>query len=172
MVPAATSRLAFRPWRDDDVALAMALWGDPRVAALVGGPFDEAQVRARLATELANQAEHGIAYWPLVLAGGVDVGCCGLRPRDPEHRIYELGFYLRVEHWGQGYAAEAGRSVIGLAFDALAVPALFAGHHPANHASQKTLEKLGFRYTHHELHPPTGLQHPSYELRRARDDQP
>jgi RimJ/RimL family protein N-acetyltransferase len=169
-VPEATSRLAFRLWRDDDVPLAMAIWGDPRVAALVGGPFDEAQVRARLATELANQADHGVSYWPLLLADGAHAGCCGLRPRDPARRIYELGFFLRPEHWGQGYAVEAGRSVIAFAFEALAAPALFAGHHPDNHASRRTLEKLGFRYTHHELYPPTGREHPGYELRCPRDE--
>ena len=144
MLPAPTPRLQFRAWSEDDLPLAMALWGDPRVGALVGGPFDEAQVRARLASELANQATHGVAYWPIATlderpapatrgpAGSIDsldVGCCGLRPRDPARRIYELGFYLRVEHWGQGYAVEAGRSVIAFAFDTLGAPSLFAGHH-------------------------------------------
>ena len=166
-VPAATSRLAFRAWRDDDVPLAMAIWGDPRVAALVGGPFDEAQVRARLAAERANQAEHGVSYWPLMLADGAPAGCCGLRPRDPANRIYELGFFLLPDYWGQGYAVEAGGSAIAFAFEALTAPALFAGHHPDNHASRRTLEKLGFRYTHHEVYPPTGLEHPGYELRRT-----
>jgi RimJ/RimL family protein N-acetyltransferase len=165
-VPAATTRLAFRAWRDDDLPLAMAIWGDPRVAALVGGPFDDGQVRARLATELANQAEHGVAYWPVILADGAPAGCAGLRPREPARRIYELGFYVLPEHWGQGYAVEAGGSVIAFSFDVLAAPAVFAGHHPDNHASRRTLEKLGFRYTHHEIYPPTGVEHPCYELRR------
>jgi RimJ/RimL family protein N-acetyltransferase len=167
ILPAPTTRLAFRAWRDDDLPLAQALWGDPRVAALVGGPFDEHQVRARLDAELANQRDHGISYWPVAIAEGTDVGCCGLKPRDPARKVYELGFYLRADHWGHGFAVEAGRSVIAFAFDTLAAPALFAGHHPENHGSRRTLEKLGFRYTHHELYPPTGLEHPGYELRRG-----
>ena len=65
-VPAATARLTFRAWRDDDLPVASAIFGDPRVTALVGGPFDDAAIAARLATELANQRTHGIAYWPLV----------------------------------------------------------------------------------------------------------
>ena len=28
------------------------------------------------------------------------------------------------------------------------------------------LHRLGFRYTHDELYPPTGLNHPSYLLKR------
>jgi ribosomal-protein-alanine N-acetyltransferase len=168
-VPAPTSRLTFRAWRGDDLALAMAVWGDPRLSTLAGGPFDEAQVRARLAAEIASQAEHGVSYWPMFVADGAHAGCCGLRPRDPARRIYELGFYLRPEHWGRGYAIEAARSVIAFAFDVLAAPALFAGHHPDNHASKKTLARLGFVYTHDELYPPTGLEHASYELRRPPD---
>jgi hypothetical protein len=44
------------------------------------------------------------------------------------------------------------------------VRALFAGHNPANQASRELLARLGFRYTHDELYPPTGLMHPSYRL--------
>jgi ribosomal-protein-alanine N-acetyltransferase len=163
-VPEPTSRLTFRAWRDDDVPLAHALFGDPRVTALVGGPFDDAYVRARLASEIATYRDHGYQYWPIFLQDGTHVGCCGLKPRGAQ--MLELGFYLRHEHWGEGYAVEAGQSVIAFAFDVLGVTALFAGHHPDNTGSRRTLEKLGFRYTHDELYPPTGLMHPGYELRR------
>ncbi len=113
-LPAPTARIVFRAWRADDLALATALWGDARVAALVGGPFTEQQGRDRLATELRDQDEHRVAYWPLVV-DGVDAGCCGLKPREPARKIYELGFYLRFEHWGRGLAVEAARSVIAFA---------------------------------------------------------
>lgn len=165
-VPRPTRRLAFRAWTADDLPLAAAIWGDPKVSALVGGPFDAAAVRARLETELANQRDHGISYWPMFLHDGTHVGCCGLKPREPAQRIYELGFYLTPAHWGAGYAVEAGTSVIAFAWEALGAPSLFAGHHPGNTASRRTLEKLGFRFTHDELYPPTGLMHPGYELRR------
>ena len=166
-VPRATSRLVFRAWRQDDLPLATALFGDPRVTGLVGGPFDERAVQARLATELANQRDHAIAYWPIFEHGGDHVGCCGLKPRALDRRCYELGFYLRPVYWGRGLAPEAGHSVIAYAWDELGATALFAGHHPDNHGSRRALEKLGFRYTHHELYPPTGLEHPGYELGRA-----
>jgi len=59
---------------------------------------------------------------------------------------------------------EAARGVIRHAFGALGCRALFAGHHPQNTESMRLLEKLGFRHTHDELYPPTGLMHPSYLL--------
>jgi [ribosomal protein S5]-alanine N-acetyltransferase len=163
-VPEPTARLVFRTWTADDLPLATALWGDARVSALVGGPFDAAAVHERLAFELANQRV-GLGYWLVFLHDGTHVGCCGLKPRTP--RVHELGFYLRPEHWGAGFATSAARSVIAHAFGPLDALALFAGHHPDNAASRRTLERLGFAYTHHEHYPPTGLDHPGYELRRA-----
>ena len=75
-----------------------------------------------------------------------------------------MGVHLRPEYWGQGLAQEAGRAVINLAFETLAVKSLFAGHHPENTASRRLIEKLGFHFTHEEFYPPTGLNHPSYLL--------
>ena len=163
--PPPTARLAFRCWRDDDLPLARALFADPRVTALVGGPFDEAWIVARMAAEIACQRERGYQYWPL-FEGGAFAGCCGLKPRDPAARVHELGFYLLPARWGRGLAVEAGRAVIDFAWRTLDAAALFAGHHPENHGSRRALERLGFRYLLDELYPPTGLMHPGYELRR------
>jgi ribosomal-protein-alanine N-acetyltransferase len=164
--PAPTARLAFRLWRDDDFPLAWSLFGEPRVTALVGGPFDAPAVRARLAAEIDNQRAHGIQYWPIALRDGERdfVGCCGLKPRAPN--VHELGFYIVPARWRQGFALEAARSAIAYAFDALGVGELFAGHHPDNDGSRHVLAALGFRYTHDELYPPTRTMHPGYALRR------
>ena len=163
--PAGTDRLAFRLWREEDLPLARALFGDPRVTALVGGPFDDATVEARLAAEISCQRTHGYSYWPVFVADDF-AGCCGLKPRDPAARMYELGFYLRPAFWGRGLAVEAGRAVVAFAWEVLGATGLFAGHHPENHGSRGALGKLGFRYVHDELYPPTGLMHPGYELCR------
>lgn len=160
-----TERLGFRPWNADDFGLAMGLWGDERITRLIGGPFSREQVRERLAREMANQDAHGVQYWPIfLLMGGEHLGCCGLRPYQPEKRIYEIGFHLRPAYWGRGYAGEAARAVMAFAFDKLDAAGLFAGHNPKNDASRRLLIKLGFRYTHDEYYRPTGLNHPSYML--------
>jgi hypothetical protein len=41
---------------------------------------------------------------------------------------------------------------------------IFAEHSLDDIASPRFLEGIRFRYTHDELHPPTGLVHPSYFL--------
>ena len=163
-----TERIQFRPWSPDDLPLALELWGDPKVTAMIDarGQLSEEQVRERLTREIATMDAHGVQYWPMfLLADGEFVGCCGLRPYKLEEGIYELGVHLRSQYWGRGYAMEACRAVVEYAFQELGAAGLFAGHNPNNERSRRLLEKLGFRYTHDELYPATGLRHPSYVLR-------
>jgi [ribosomal protein S5]-alanine N-acetyltransferase len=162
-----TARLGFRCWSPEDLPLALALWGDPETTRLIGGPLLPQQIEEKLSREIASMNGHKVQYWPLFLGGtGEFTGCGGLRPYKLEDRVYELGFHFLPAYWGQGLAVEAGRAVITYAFTSLGANALFAGHHPANAASRRLIEKLGFIFTHEELYPPTGLLHPSYLLAR------
>lgn len=163
-----TARLGFRLWSVEDFPLALALWGDSHVTRLIGGPFTEQQIQERLTREIASMDADHVQYWPVFLLADSDfAGCCGLRPYKPAERIYELGFHLRPEHWGKGFAGESARAVIAHAFGSLGARGLFAGHHPENLASCRVLERLGFRFTHEELYVPTGKLHRCYLLQAA-----
>lgn len=161
MPPPPTARLEFRRWRAADVELASTLWADPRVMRFLGGPYSHEEIVERLVREEANDAAHGIQYWP-VFADAEFAGCCGLKPHEPERRFFEIGFHFRPEFHGAGYASEAARAVIAHAFDTVGAAALFAGHHPENDASRTLLTRLGFTQigTHHFAR--TGLEHPWY----------
>jgi [ribosomal protein S5]-alanine N-acetyltransferase len=160
-----TERIGFRPWTEADLGLAMGLWGDAEVTKLIGGPFSQEQVQSRLLLEIANMTAFGVQYWPIfLLSNDEHLGSCGLRPYRMDQGVYEVGVHIRSAYWGHGYAPEATREAIAYAFNKLGAAGLFAGHNPANDASRRLLGKLGFRYTHDEYYPPTGLQHPSYML--------
>jgi len=162
-----TPRLGFRSWRPEDLELAMSLWGDPRVTALIDarGRLTRDQVRGILQREIGNEGRVGVQYWPFFLLDSGDfVGCCGLKPHHVEPDLYEFGFHLRFDFWGRGYATEAGAAVLSHARDALGLARLVAGHHPENHASKRVLEKLGFRYLRDEYFEGTGLIHPLYRV--------
>lgn len=168
-----TRRLGFRIWSEADITLAAALWGDPAVTRLIGGPFTQMQIQQRLAREIAQQATDGVQYWPMFLPEFDEfVGCCGLRRYPDGDCVFELGFHLLPLFWGCGLAKEAADAVIGHAFDVLGAASLFAAHHPQNACSARLLERLGFRYDRDEFYAPTGLEHPSYSLQshtRARE---
>jgi ribosomal-protein-alanine N-acetyltransferase len=160
-----SERLGFRCWSNDDLPLARELWGDIDVTRFFGGPFSEAEIGQRLNREITNMNAFQFQYWPInLLSDNEHVGCCGLRPYRLEEEIYELGFHLRPQYWGQELAQEAARAVVSYAFEKIGAKALSAGHHPKNLASKKVLEKLGFKYTHDEFFVALGINIPYYRL--------
>ena len=64
----------------------------------------------------------------------------------------ELGYWLGVDHWGQGFGTEAARAVIDYCFDEFDHDLLFSGARVANPASRNILEKCGFQWSGVELH--------------------
>ena len=165
-----SARLGFRCWRAADLQLAGNLWGDRAVTRYIAARgYTPREVQTRLQTEMECARTHGIQYWPIfLLATGEHVGCCGLRPRANHPESPELGVHVAARHWRQGYAFEAASRVIEYAFSLGGIEAIFAGHNPENDASRGLLLRLGFVYTGDEFYAPTGLQHPSYLLIRAK----
>lgn len=162
-----TERMGFSKWTDADLPLARRLWGDPDVTRLICAPgsFTEQEVADRLEREIDHDRRFSVQYWPVFeLDGGGFMGCCGLRPYKSGERAYELGFHLRKQYWGMGYATEGAAAVIRYAFHVVKAETLYAGHHPENAGSEKVLKKLGFRYVGTEFYEPTGLEHPLYEM--------
>ena len=161
-----TSRIGFSEWKKDDIQLAETLWGDPDVTKFIcaSGRFSAEDIASRLDKEIENSIKYHVQYWPIFeLTSNELIGCCGLRPY--KEGKYEIGFHLRPKFWRQGYAMEAAQAVIDYAFSVLKTEGLFAGHNPNNTASSNVLHKLGFQYMGDEFYEPTGLYHPSYELR-------
>lgn len=162
-----TDRVGFSTWNDTDIELAIQLWGEKDVTRFIcaTGEFTQQDIINRLNIEISNYKQFSVQYWPIFeLKTGELIGCCGIRPFQAEDRTYELGFHLRREYWGRGYASEAARAVINYSFEILKTIRIYAGHHPENTASEKLLKKLGFQYIGKNFYAPTGLYHPSYEL--------
>jgi RimJ/RimL family protein N-acetyltransferase len=78
------------------------------------------------------------------------VGMVGVDWREPD--APELGYWLGVEHWGQGFGTEAARAVIDFTFEEFAVEHLRAGARVSNPSSRNILEKCGFQWSGVELH--------------------
>jgi RimJ/RimL family protein N-acetyltransferase len=158
-----SARLGFSHWSAEDLPQATGLWGNPQVTRFFGGPFSQEKIKERLAHEIALMNTHNVQYWPIfLLADGAHVGCAGLQPYKLDEKIYELGVHLLPPYWGQGFAVEASKAIIALAFESLGARSLFAGHHPENNASRSVLKKLGFEYVGEVFYPPTGLMEPAY----------
>jgi RimJ/RimL family protein N-acetyltransferase len=58
----------------------------------------------------------------------------------------EIGWALRGEFWGRGYAAEIGRAGLAFAFDVLGVHAVVSCTVRHNVRSRAVMERIGMRY--------------------------
>ncbi|MBZ5687246.1 MAG: GNAT family N-acetyltransferase [Acidobacteriia bacterium] len=140
-----TERLRLRPYSEADIPELLPLIGAREVAATtlrIAHPYTEQDARAFL--EFAKEPDK---LWLAVtlLADGRQIGGIGLR-LELQHQHAELGYWLGVPYWGQGYATEAAREVIRYAFEDLKLHRIFASHFQHIPASGNILKKLGMRY--------------------------
>lgn len=63
-----------------------------------------------------------------------------------EDGAWELGYNLRRDAWGQGYATEAARALIAWAHTEHGATRFTAAHVTANAASGNVLRKCGFKF--------------------------
>lgn len=73
------------------------------------------------------------------------VGNTGIKDLDPVNNQAEMGFWIGVEHWRQGYATEAAGTLLNYAFDGLGLNRVAAHFMVRNPASGRVLEKIGMR---------------------------
>ena len=145
----ATAHLRLRPYQMDDAAnVFTSLTGNEAVTTHLLAPAHTSilQTQAWIAQILAHNDDPAVAYWLIDMPDTQQiVGSISLIYR-AAYDMYALGFIIRPDCWGSGYATEASRAVIRYAFDTLELPALLAFHKADNPASAAVLRKIGFHY--------------------------
>jgi RimJ/RimL family protein N-acetyltransferase len=137
-----TERLLLRPLEVADIDDFVALQDDPEVTRFIGRlERPEAEERLRLVEQEWLERGHGMFA---VLDRATDrlIGRVGLRYW-PQFDETELGWALRRDAWGHGYATEAARACRDWGFASLDVPYLTAMIHPENDASIRLARRLG-----------------------------
>ena len=141
-----TARLILRPYRGADVAELVPLIGTREVAATtlrIPYPYTEREARVFLSRAADSDDEIRLAI--TLRTDGRLCGGIGLRLA-PEHQHAELGYWLGVRYWGQGFGTEAARELLRYGFEDLNLHRIFASHFKGNSASGKILKKIGMRY--------------------------
>nr|WP_316977827.1 8-oxo-dGTP diphosphatase MutT [Shumkonia mesophila] len=144
--PIATARLRLRPPAAEDGPALMALAGEWEVArftAFIPHPYAESDAREFIATAAAKRAHRQEAIFVLERrAEGDVIGAVGVAVDGAAGG--EVGYWVGKPHWGRGYAAEAVKGLLGLAFDGLGLERVGAAVMKENAASARVLEKAGF----------------------------
>ncbi len=149
-IVAETERLVLRRERPGDLAVWLEHINTPEVMRRIGGVQTVDKVAEGFARMAA--AEDGLAFRFVALKdGGALLGKCGLAridtPAAPAalQGQVQIGWTLRADHWGRGYAREAAQAMLALAFGPLGLARVFAQTSDSNVASWRLMERLGMR---------------------------
>lgn len=142
-----TGRLVvLREFRSEDGDAAFAVVGDDQVtqslsfdtrtreqtSTMIDGAVARAQSSPRLEYYLAVTVDDE-------LVGFARLGLDGVRAA-------KLGYAVRADRWGQGYATDAARTLVTFGFERLDLHRISAAMGPDNNASIALVKRLGFSY--------------------------
>jgi RimJ/RimL family protein N-acetyltransferase len=144
-----TERLVLRAPLPADAKAISRLANDRRIAEnlrRLPHPYSRADAEAFL--DYLARANQETVF--LIEADGTPCGMIGLDFGNEDGP--EIGYWLGIAHWGNGFATEAVRAVIDYAFEEHAIDELFGGARVTNPASRRVLEKCGFQWTGVQLY--------------------
>jgi ribosomal-protein-alanine N-acetyltransferase len=147
-IPLQTDRLTLRPYQFSDIPALVPLIGAREVAATtlrIPHPFNEQHARDYIAKTQDPAQSDKLLRAIVIRESGALCGGVGLAI-EPEHRRAELGYWIGVPFWGNGYATEAARAMVQHGFQVLGLHRIFASHYPSNPASGSILRKIGMRH--------------------------
>ncbi|WP_281247299.1 GNAT family N-acetyltransferase [Micromonospora pattaloongensis] len=146
--PADTQRLTFAEMTVDDLDDMAALLGDPDVMRYYPHPKDRDEALSWIRWNQSLYQREGFGLWVIRLRDtGEFVGDCGLTPQEVEGAVdVEVGYHVRGDLQGYGYATEAAAACRDHAREILNVRRLIAIIHPDNAPSQRVAEKIDLRF--------------------------
>jgi len=144
-----TARLRLEPITDAHCDGLFAMNSDPAVMRYITGkPDTREDTLAMLERVKARWDDTGYSWWSFFdrhsgeLIGAGTIQHLGRDRANP----LEIGWRLRRDKWGQGYASEAAQAMASFAFDTLKADLLCAVCWPENRASARVMQRLGMRY--------------------------
>ena len=145
-----TPRLVLRPMGVDDLEALVELQSAPEVERFFD-PYTRERALERLQADERQWRERGHGLFAVTdRRTGQFLGRVGLRHRSEWDEV-AVGWVLRPEFWGRGFAIEAAGACLRWAFDALEVPYLIALIEPANARSIRVAERLGMTPVRREV---------------------
>jgi RimJ/RimL family protein N-acetyltransferase len=142
-------RIVLRPFSLQDAPAVQALAGAPEVASTtltIPHPYGDGVAEAWIRMHAESYATGALASFAIVAAATRElIGAIGLTI-SVAHARAELGYWVGVPFWNQGYATEAGAMIVRFGFERLGLNRIHAQHFVRNPASGRVLRKLGMRH--------------------------
>ena len=166
MTIAETNRLLLREFEPEDADALARVMSDPETMRYYPAPFDRAGVEGWIARNRRRYAVDGHGLWAMILkSSGELIGDCGLTKQNVDgSEEIEIGYHVRRDHWGQGYATEAAIACREYGFATLPVERLISLIRPENLPSCRVAEKSGMKFWKEVMW--RGLRHYVYAAKR------
>jgi RimJ/RimL family protein N-acetyltransferase len=161
-----TERLLLREFVPEDGDALAAVLSDPEIMRYYPAVLDRAGIAAWIERNRRRYAADGHGLWAMVLkSSGEVIGDCGLTRQTVDGREeIEIGYHVRRDLWGQGYAPEAARACRDYGFSRLGAERLISLIRPENLPSRRVAEKIGLSLWKEVMW--RGLLHCVYVARR------
>ncbi len=140
-----TERLFLRKFALQDVDALAAVVGDPVTMEFYPAPLDRQGTADWISRNVQRYQRDGHGLWAMVLRdSGALIGDCGCVVQEVESKNeIEVGYHVRRDLWGNGYATEAARACMEYAFTKLGATRVISMIRPENRSSRRVAEKNG-----------------------------
>ncbi len=150
----AADRIALRRFAPADLDGFVRYRSDPEVARYQGwdAPYPRSsghRLIAGMAERHPDTAGQWFQYAMVLRSTNEFIGDCASGTDADDPRLAEIGFTLRPEYQGHGYATEGARALLGYLFGARGKHRVTARCDARNAASVRVLERLGMRREGH-----------------------
>lgn len=141
-----TERLLLRPFVLADAAQICSLASDYeiyRFTSNIPHPYADGYAERWIATH-AHQfyTNQHVTLAVTDVTNGTVLGTVSLGVRSTQKRA-ELGYWIGVPYWGNGYCTEAAQALIRYGFEVLDLHKIVARHFASNPASGRVMQKIG-----------------------------
>ncbi|MGF1687221.1 GNAT family N-acetyltransferase [Photobacterium japonica] len=143
-----TSRLILRPFQLSDAHKVQQLAGEEQIAngtINIPHPYTDGVAGQWIGKLLADWHRGHSAIYAITLKSSYRlIGCVGL------HNIADgkaqLGYWIGVPFWGQGYCTEAAERITEFGFKRLQLDTLYGQHYSQETQPGKVMQKIGMRH--------------------------
>jgi len=140
-----TDRLILRPFHESDAEAASVWLSDPRVNRYMPYPLYSSVTQAQ--QWIATHTEEDNEFIFVLKTNNLPIGAGSIKKQ--EDNRWEVGYNLRYDYWGSGYATEAAKALILWAYKNHQAHEFMARHATANTASGNVLKKCGYQFDYY-----------------------
>lgn len=135
-----------RPFKDEDAGSLAKHANNPKISGNLNDGFPSPYTLQDAREFIQRRKEERTILVLAIEVNGEAAGAIGIFPQQNiQRKCAEIGYWISEDHWGKGICTVAVKFMVRYAFSNFDLIRLYGRPFPYNIASQKVLEKCGFK---------------------------